>query len=661
MQPMSRPARTPRSALVSAGYGRATPRRLGILLLGLGLATMVLPDQGAHGAPIGIRARTRVTVTYRVDAQGLLVTGRLVDDIDAPVVGEDVAFELAVLPVALVKTDADGRFEARFARHQLVAAESTFGAELPWTFTFDGNSQLGPVRELGTFDLSKRATRITLGLPPTRIALGEKAVEVVVTLTEVGGASPVPVPDAEVAVEVGTGSELVGTTGRLGTATFVVRPGSLAAAGRYGVVARFKGDLERGPSRADGAIDVILPSRVSLRIVREGDEVSGRYRFSGRLSDELGPIPDAVVNVVGTVDPSQPDAPGFERAVATRADGLFVTAISAEEMAAIRLAAEARADPAVGGTVRLEVTASFVPADGVHAGTSSHPIALEIPPPPGIPLRWYALALGLVLGLVLTLRGLRSGRLQRALAAAWARLRGAWDAVVRGLRNLGLVLRGRARPTAAATPSASVAGLSPLASSRDSRRIDFLAGQVIDLDTRTPIEAELRARRGPGESVHVVASAGEDGRFELGPLPSGPWLVEVSSAGYLPREVVVEVPHGGDFDGVLLGLVEIRRTVREVFQETVQALGAPSAWGFDTPRETARGVMAAAQARAPAESTAAPDALEEVADAPLGELVDLVERAHFARRLATAADVDRARALQLELRPLRSERAERRP
>jgi hypothetical protein len=71
--------------------------------------------------------------------------------------------------------------------------------------------------------------------------------------------------------------------------------------------------------------------------------------------------------------------------------------------------------------------------------------------------------------------------------------------------------------------------------------------------------------------------------------------------------------------------------------------------------------MAAAQARAPAESTAAPDALEEVADAPLGELVDLVERAHFARRLATAADVDRARALQLELRPLRSERAERRP
>lgn len=651
MLPMSRPARTPRPAPISARRGRA---RRGLRVLGAALALAgallsVSPPPEAWAAPIGIRARTRVSVSYRVDAKGLVVSGRLVDDVDAPVAKEEVAFELASMPVVIARTDEDGRFEARFARQDLVAAQSAFGPLLPWTFTFDGNSQLGAVREQGALDFSKRPTRLVIALPSGPIALGERAVEAVVTLVEVDGPRTVAVPDAEIAVEVGTGSELVGATGRAGTATFVVRPGSLASAGRYGVVARFKGDLERAPSRAEGTIEVVLPSRITLRVVREGDELSGRYRFSGRLSDELGPIGDAVVNVVGTVDSAKADAPGFERAVATRPDGLFVTAISAEEMASIRVQAEARAGPELGGAVRLEVSASFVPADGVHAGTSSHPVALEIPPPPGIPLRWYAVALGLVLALVLTSRGLRSGRLQRASRAAWARVVGACRATLRWLAGLGR----RRRDGAVASSPASAPGLVALASGRDARRVDHLSGVIVDQDTRAPIAARLRARRGPDAAPQRELQASEEGRFELGPLAPGAWIVEVASPGYLPREVVLEVPHAGELDGVVLGLVEIRRTVREVFQETVQALGAANVWGYDTPRETAQSVMEAHAARA-----ATPITLEGT---PLVELVTLVERAHFARLHATPADVDRARALQVELRPHRPETAERRP
>lgn len=623
------------------------------LVGGLGLGAVA---EVAHALPIGVRAKSRVELEHRRAATGIVLVGRLLDDASEPIADERITLELPGLEPATRLTDAAGGFEVPLTAREVTRLRRD-GDLVTWTVQFDGNSRFGDTAESGSLDLSKRATRIqvVVAAPDSdstaTLVLGERPVEITVALNDVSERTDRPIQQAEVALEVGTGSQLVGATGRSGAATFVVRPASLAGGGRYRIKARFGGDAMHAPSRAETELLVLVPTRITLRVVREGDEQQGRYRMSGRVSDEQRPLDHQVVGIValapelehGTpaaaTTPAHPSAPrAFELVAATDADGVFVTALSAVDLQALRESLGAPRD-----RVRLDVRARFTPADELHAPAESASVVLEIPPPPGVPLRWYLLGLGLVVGFIAVAQALRSGALTRSL-------RSARDAVRRLLDRL----KGKSFEPIERDPEPAFVTRYDAPDRVAPRTSDTISGVIIDAHTRAPLRGLVSARAGtrpssdepsPGPlTSRITALADGDGRFRMGPLSPGAWSVTVEAPGHLPREVALEVPHDGTYDGAQWALVAVHRSVRDIFAGALRGLGTPLAWGYATPREASRKALDLVDGRGPDRPTVEP---------PLAELTAIVEHTHFAQALGTAADVERARALRhtLEKRP----------
>lgn len=584
-----------------------------------------------HAVPIGVRAKTKVELEHRRTPTGMTLVGRLLDDAGQPVANERVTLELPGLPPVTRLTTSDGDFEVPLTARE-VARIRQDGDVVTWTVQFDGNSRLGDTAESGSIDLSKRATRLDLAIEgnrtPTadaddgvRVVLGERAVEITVTLNDVSEGAPRPIAQAEVALEVGSGSQLVGATGRSGAATFVVRPASFARGGRYRITARFAGDALRGPSRAETFLTVLVPTRVTLRVVREGDEVHGRYRMSGRVSDESRPLAGQLVAIVASLQDS-PATRAFELVAATDADGIFVTALSAVELQQLRDKLNLPRE-----RVRLEVRARVTSADGLHAPSESAAVVLEIPTPPGVPLRWYLLGLALVVSFITLAQLLRSGAMVRAL-----------DRLARAIRRFVERLRGKVLPPIVADDEPLFVTRFDAPERKHDRSSDLLSGVVVDAHTRAPLLGTVVARSG---DQREVARCDVRGNFRLGPLAHGAWSVTVEAPGHLGREVALELPHDGTYDGAQWALVAVHRSVREIFATTLRGLGTPLAWGYATPREATRDAL---DARAPE---------RPVIEPPLDELTRIVEHTHFAPSYGTAADVERARLLRdrLQNRP----------
>ncbi len=596
-------------------------RRFAVVALAAALALGASAPPAA-AVPIGVRAKTRVELEHKKSPSGAVLVGRLLDDAAQPVAAERITLELPGLTPFNRITDDAGRFEVPLSTRELARLRSE-GELVTWTVRYDGSSRLGEATEEGTLDLSKRSTRLEVQVgtaPPgqeARVVLGEQPIAISVSLTDTSGRAPRPIPQAEVALEVGRGSQLVGATGTSGAVTFVVRPSALAGGGRYPIRARFSGDAMHAASRAGAALVVLLPTRVTLRVVREGDERQGRYRMSGRVSDQHRPLAGEIVTVAGL----HGSGPAFELVAATDRDGVFVAALGAAELEAIRerLADDRR-------RVRLEIQAAFRPADGLHAPARSASVALDIPHPPGVPLSWYLAGLGVVVAVIALTRALRSGALARALAA-----------LLEALRRLARRLReGRLRPATPTDVPAFVTRYDPPGAPL-ARTSDRLSGWLVDAHTRHPIPGRVTVRAGADERV---AQATADGRFAIGPLPPGPCSVTVESPGYLARELALELPHDGDYDGAHWALVAVHRSVRELFAGALDALGRPLAWGYATPREAARDALEPLH----------PSAERPVVEPPLAELTHLVERTHFAAHAGSAADVERARTLREAVR-----------
>ena len=563
----------------------------------------------ARAVPIGVRAKTRVELEHRRNPTGLLLVGRLLDDVGEPIATERVQLELPGLAPVTRLTDDAGRFEIPLSAREVRRLQSD-GELVTWTVRFDGNARLGDTAQSGALDLSKRATRMSVTLPGggPEIVLGDRPIEIRVALADVSEGDERPVAQAAVTLEVGSGSELVGATGTSGAATFVVRPDSLVG-GRYQVVARFAGDTLHAAAFAQTRLTALLPTRLTLRVVREGDERYGRYRMSGRLSDQRSPLAGQVVAVVATRGSERI----FELVAPTDADGVFVSAIPASELQALRESQGGGPERA-----RLELRARFLPTGGWHAPSVSAPVALDLPPPLGVPLRWYLAGLGLVVSFVALARAIRAGALGRALAWVKRRL--------------------EARPGRPALPPPEdevppfVTALSAPGAPHRSRTSDVLSGVIVDAHTRAPLEGRVVVRSGEVEEVALAAA----GRFSTGPLTHGAWSVIVEAPGHLPRELALEIPHDGAYDGAEWALLAVHRTVREIFSDSLRGLGAPLAWGFATPREASRDALTQSDERS-------------VVEPPLAELTTIVERTHFARSSGTPHDVERARELRQAL------------
>ncbi len=635
-------ARTNAPALTSSFSVSFTFKLVALIVLIGGLTTQLVMPPEAHALPLNIRAKAKVELDHRRTREGLELLGRLTDDRGDPIADERISLELGGREPEAFVTGEDGSFVFNLDRKTAATLERAHGTAVPWSVRFPGSRRFGETVSEGALDLSRRSSRLTLSItgndivkpaaastapspgssgddPTTRsgvlrVPLGGSPMSLAVRLEDALERSPIA--ESEIRLKVGAGSELVGATGTTGQATFVLRPELLEAGGRYRITARFEGDLAYVPSVAELDLEVLLPTRLTLRVVREGDEKNGRYRFSGRLADQNGPLRDAVVAIEAWVadaagKPTDAATPAFTRLQATGPDGLFVTAIDASELHDKKLR-------------RLLVAATFQPAATPHSATRSRPVLLEVPGPPGIPLRWYALALGCLFAVVALARAHKSGALARA-----------WAAIVQWVNALGDRWRTPAPPLARPGEPAFVSA------DPDTRRTvgrgDHLAGRIVDADEGKGLVATITART---SDALLATTSGPDGRFELGPLPAGAYLVEVAAPGYLPRELALQVPHAGAYDGARWALVAVKRKLRDIFGETVGGLGVDLAWGRQTPREALESALNRHSDR-------------PLVEPPLAELTGLVERAHFARIPAGVTEVDRARTLQRQVEPER--------
>ena len=582
---------------------RPTRPALGALAA-IALATLSGPL--ARARPVAVRARTAVSLELDRAPDGLRVRGRLVDDTGRPVPFEKVHLDLPDQPTTARTTDGEGGFEVPLEPADVERLLATHGQRIAWTLRYDGDRDHGEASASGVLDLRRTSVELAVSVDPTVVALDETEVRVHLDLA----AHAMPVSDAEVRVRVGDGTELVGRTGDSGRATFLIRAGLLGAAGAYAVQARFLGDPLHAPADAEATLQVLLPSRVTLRVAREGDVQTGRYRFSGRLADADGPIAGATVTLL-LARPAAA-APTTVQAVATtHADGIFLVAVPAADLAP---------EPAREGAVPTEsfefdVSAVYRPTDGRHQGALSRPVRVRVPPPGGVPTRWYLVGAGLVALTLLFAQALR----QRLFARTFARL------------------RRRRRPPQAhpALPPRDLTTAEPaleLASpARRGARHDFVAGLAVDAHTQAPLGGVTLALSGPAGVRSAVTH--EDGSFAFGPLPPGPHQLLVTLRDYLPRTLDWVSPHAGELDGARLPLVAARRRLRETYARAIRRFGAELRWGTDTPRD------AWSRARR------AEDGDEEA----LLELRRLVEQSWFADRASTARDVARAHELLVRI------------
>lgn len=586
-------------------------------LLGLAGLLFLGATHQAQAVPLNVRARAKVDLDHRKTRDGLELEGRLIDDEGRPIPDERLSLTLGGREAESLTTDEDGRFRLSLDRRSTAALERAHedsdDGKVPWQARFPGSRRISDVVASGAIDLARRASRLTLTLQDDtaersrvkRLLPHEGQRTLLARLEE--PLSSIPLSDAEIRLRVGDGAELIGRTGANGQVAFLISPDQLEAGALYRATARFAGDSLHVPALAELELQVQRPTRLTLRVVREGDARHGRYRFSGRLADQDGALVNAVVAIEGRV--ASPDDDGkrdqdiaIERLVSTDEDGLFVTAIDAAELDERRL-------------TRLLLVAHFQPATSAHAPSRSRPVLLEVPPPDGIPAGWYLVLLSL-LSLVLSLaHAHRTGALARFYERLRERLR---------------ALTTRPAPIATAAPRPSS---HPLATNTANGRGDWLSGRVIDGHEGHRLVARLKVRDTSGErEVETNAS----GHFELGPLAPGPCHLELDAPGYLLRELDFEAPHPGLYDGATWSLVAVKRKLRDIFGETVHELGGELAWGVDTPREA----LTKALSRQPDRGRV---------ERPLAELTMLVERAHFARVAAEPSAVEQAKTLQREV------------
>lgn len=560
------------------------------------LGEALCPDAAA--VPLRIRARSAIQVHVERSADGLVLRGALTDDTDEPLARESVLAAVEGLEPRTVRTGPAGEFELFIIERDALALAARVGDQIPWTVRYEGGASYGPAAADGLLHLEHDPTRIALELDPPGASIDGEAIAIRVLIEGPAG----PVDRAEIRVAVADGPELIGETDHAGRVTFLLRPDDLVRAGMFRISARYVGDLRFAPSEAHATLRVLRGTRITLRVGREGDLHTGRYRFSGRVIDDRGPLAGVTVAIIardldGEARSRDGDARSQTLAV-TDDDGVYIVAVEAREMIG-----------RAGGVI--EARAAFQPTEDRHSPAVSRAARIPVPGPPGVPLGWYVASIAASVGLVLLALAVRL-RFWQEIARAWA----AW--------RLSRRRRAHALEEAPVVVQLAVG---------DDLRTDWIAGRIVDAHTGRGVRGARCVLTGSGDPV--IAGCDPHGRFAVGPLPGGIWRLELQGPEHMPRQMALTMPHDGSLDGATLALISVRGRVRDVYSRALSEYEVEVVWGRDTP----------AEALADAQGVAAAD--EET----LGDLRGLVEETWFGPEAPKITAAARADLLRERLTP----------
>lgn len=585
------------------GYPAAVPSNLPrSLALLLCVATLAPLSPSAGAIPLTIRARTQLDVRAQRRSDGLHLMGTLRDDQGQPVASELLHVTIQGASPQPVTTNGEGAFDVVVRPSDLRDLERIHGTSLTWSASYTGDKTHGAIQREGRVDLSRESTWLQLRIAPERVSLDADNVAVDCEL----GSDAGPVAAQPIRIRIGDGPELVGETDGTGRARFLLRPASLGRAGRFEVKARYLGDHIFAPAEALGTMRVLLPTRVTLRVGREGDAATGRYRFSGRLIDARGAIDDATIAILVRQQGEVGETELPRRLTTTDSGGIYLTAIDARSLF----------EDTSGG---LEIRAAYRPTDDVHLASVSRPIPVPVPPPPGVPTRWYLAGLLWVLA-ILALAHVIRNRL--------------WRAVFDKLKpRRAQVLTTPPEPPGDVVDPPFV--IQPGGESAQ-RRPDWVSGKVVDAHSSSGVQGVAVIVISPSQEVpigdgrvgsHVTRAITDDkGDFALGPLPEGSWELRMLEPDYLPRALQLNLPHRGDLDGATFALVATRRRIRDIYVNALARHASQMRWGWDTPLEG----LAMASPR------------DDGTRLALSSLRSMVESAWFTRRRPKPEDAQQA-------------------
>lgn len=497
----------------------------------------------ATATPLQVRARSELSARVDEAPGGVVLRGSLASDGGQPIGAADIRVHLKGSEPRVSVTAADGSFEIVLSLPRNQEGGERLDPSLGWEAEFDGDANAGPARVSGLLEGARKPSSIRLEIEPRTLSLDDPPARARVSV-RAGASSIGSVP---VFLRVGEGAELVGATDSEGDVAFLLHPGALEQPGRLEVSARWAGDHRLGPARVDRDMHVLRPTRLTLRVAREGTLAAGRYRFSGRLSDDRGAVGGATIALGIQEEGSALDeAPASGAIAQTNPTGHFVFAVPTKDLSAD--------EPS---TVQAQVV--YIPGDAVHAGATSPSTRLPVPGPPGVSARWYASVTMLALALLILIELLRTGGVR-----GWG-VRTLWRSLVGSRAPL------RAAPASAPQESPARGDWLSLALT------DHRTGAALDgLDTS---KCTLTCLTAGAE----IASA-ESG-VTWGPLVAGSYQLEIHVSGYLSQQVEFSVPHDGSLDPMSRSLVEVRGHVLLMFSRALRGLGVRFRWGTETPSE----------------------------------------------------------------------------
>jgi len=265
--------------------------------LGLLLAALIAATASAQPT-VTVRAESRLELDVRRDADELVVSGALRDDLGVPLAGDDVSLELS-------RAVASAHERGRHVLTRVITAgtDGTFSTRFtiePGDYVVDAAYEGAP-EHVGTratrfFDLDRAHVTLRLSLDGgTRIDLGDLEQELtIVASSESGGAELAMI----VASESG-GAELAhGVTDASGTLHVTLTSAQLGppAAGR--IIVRTHGDATRAEAQSELPVIRFRATHTTLTISRSVLGSGDSIEASGSLTDGVAPLEREAIGIV---------------------------------------------------------------------------------------------------------------------------------------------------------------------------------------------------------------------------------------------------------------------------------------------------------------------------------------------------------------------------
>lgn len=519
------------------------------LLLALAILVLFGATNAAAAPLITIKGRTtlRVVGIYPGD-DGAILVGRLLDrDLDTGIAGRVVRVELlheGRRQTFRAQTDAEGEF-----RITLPPGLQTYQVEARFTGDDSYAADAPPPEALDVTKLTPEIglemdRELDLSQPQHRLEL--------VTRAE-GRNVSLPV---SVRLE-GSGELARVTTDENGRAALSIPTERLGTPGPLTIVARFAGNGELNPTRAQHEALLVSSVTLTMQAERTAVQPEEKLRLTGSVSDARGALDGATI--------------GLE------AMGRHVASTLSERG---RFRFELRAEDFPPGPVDL--VARFSPTVLWRRPAASPSVQVTVLPPTPIPPRLYLIPVVMTALIMLALLAVRF----------WPDLR---------LREPREQEESPAPDDPAPEPIESGVRLSRTSLRSFVKPAFDLHGTVWNPVDRKPVAGARVLLRRDEDSVEVLAlTSDQTGRFGAKDLPAGTLRVEVSKPGFVSESFRAQIPHRGNLHGLRVDLVEVRVRLLEIYRtRAVSLLPRQKLWARWTPRELCHHVGSRAGRRDP--------------------------------------------------------------